>query len=52
MFYRKGGNQNEKEKKSVVFCAADQPYFYDGIWKCDGQRRTKTEQNKSNSFKR
>lgn len=24
-----------------MFCAADQPYFYDGIWKCDGQRRTK-----------
>ena len=21
-----------------MFCAADQPYFYDGIWKCDGQR--------------
>ena len=42
----------KKKKNLFVFCAADQPYFYDGIWKCDGQRRTKTEQNKSNSFKR
>ena len=29
-----------------MFCAADQPYFYDGIWKCDGQRRTKLNRTK------
>ena len=35
--------QNEKEKKAVLFSAVTQPYLYDDIWKRICQCRTKTE---------